>query len=144
VFYNNVLLIDDDQDDVELFEEALQHVAPSVSFRCITDEKKELADFLMQSGAMPDLIFLDINLPSVNGWECLRRIRNEEPLCAVPVIMYTTTSQLSEKESAICSGAVGLITKPNDFRELERLLHSVLSTPVQQLPEVVRQFQGRV
>ncbi|HEY4148160.1 MAG TPA: response regulator, partial [Chitinophagaceae bacterium] len=70
---NSILLIDDDADEASLFGEALKRVAPSVLFRYINEGGAALKDLLNDAGSLPDIIFLDINMPKINGWHCLAR-----------------------------------------------------------------------
>ena len=68
---NSILLIDDDADEASLFGEALKRIAPSVSFRYINEGGAAIKDLLNEDVSLPDIIFLDINMPKINGWYCL-------------------------------------------------------------------------
>ena len=67
-------LADDDQDDTELFREALYDINPSIEFN-FASNGKELVPKLQMSKHEPQIIFLDINMPGMNGWECLEVLR---------------------------------------------------------------------
>jgi CheY-like chemotaxis protein len=121
-----ILLIDDDRDDAELFKEALSEIDASIAFEHYEDSKEGLKTLLEKRNALPDLIFLDINMPIVSGWQCLTEFKKTEHLKAIPVIMFTTSSQQREKELAEELGASGFITKPNEFNTLKDLLTSIL------------------
>jgi CheY-like chemotaxis protein len=121
-----VLLIDDDRDDAELFKEALFEINSSIVFEHYEDSKAGLKLLLEKQTDLPDLIFLDINMPIVSGWQCLTEFKKTEHLKHIPVILFTTSSQTKEKEIADELGAEGFITKPNEYTALKELLSSVV------------------
>ena len=121
-----VLLIDDDRDDAELFGEALMEIDASVIFKHYQESIVGLKALLTDLTDLPDLIFLDINMPIVSGWECLAQFRKTDHLKNIPVYIFTTSSQTREKEIAKELGASGYITKPSEYNALKELLHQVL------------------
>lgn len=137
-----ILLIDDDRDDTELFREALQDVSPASGFQGFDDGNEAIRALTTQRVPLPDLIFLDINMPAVSGWECLRRFKKTEALAAIPVIMYTTSTLPREKEIAQDLGAAGFITKPTDFKMLKRIVQTILHAPSEQLSQALLKLQG--
>ena len=138
----SIYLIDDDIDDVELFRDALEEVAPSVSFRFANDGHEAVRVLTEREGALPDMIFLDISMPVFNGLQCLASFKNNEYLKDLPVIIYSTSSHEMEIKMARELGALAFVTKPNDFRLLKHILSLVLDTPVQQLPEALRKLNA--
>lgn len=122
-----VMLIDDDRDDAELFKEALSEINSSIVFAYHQDSRAALKQLLDTHSNPPDLIFLDINMPVVSGWQCLTEFKKSEHLKDIAVIMFTTSSQPREKEIAEELGAQGFITKPSDYETLKRLLSSVIN-----------------
>jgi CheY-like chemotaxis protein len=121
-----VLLIDDDRDDADLFKEALFEINSAIVFQHYEDSKAGLQLLLERQTDLPDLIFLDINMPIVSGWQCLIEFKKAEHLKHIPVIMFTTSSQTREKEIADELGAEGFITKPNEYKALKELLSDVV------------------
>lgn len=121
-----VLLIDDDRDDAELFKEALFEINSAIVFEHYEDSKAGLKLLLEKQTDLPDLIFLDINMPIVSGWQCLTEFKKTEHLKHIPVILFTTSSQTKEKEIADELGAEGFITKPNEYKALKELLSSLI------------------
>ncbi len=119
------LLIDDDSVDRELFSEALSLVEPAIICDQATDAEEGLAR-LQQSPEEPDLIFLDINLPVMNGWQFLTRLKTESDLKHIPVIMYSTSSNVRDMKTARDMGALGFSTKPFAFRVLKGMLGVVI------------------
>lgn len=113
------LLVDDDADDAALFCEALGMVGPDLKFY---RAENGLGLFDVLSEHRPDVIFLDINMPKMGGWECLKRLKSSSEYDKIPVIMYSTSSANKDIDKAYNSGAALFITKPEDFRELVKIL----------------------
>jgi CheY-like chemotaxis protein len=118
------LLIDDDSDDRELFSEALSMVEPAIICYQANDAEEGFT-WLQQNTDEPDLIFLDINLPVMNGWQLLTRLK-ESSLKHIPVIMYSTSSNARDIRTAKELGALCFITKPHAFRMLKGMLNVVV------------------
>lgn len=119
------LLIDDDSDDRELFSEALSLVEPGIICDQATDAEEGFA-VLEKSVEEPDLIFLDINLPVMNGWQFLTRLKTQSNKKHIPVIMYSTSSNVRDKKTAQDLGALCFITKPHAFKLLKGMLGIVV------------------
>jgi CheY-like chemotaxis protein len=122
-----VVLIDDDMDDAELFKEALFEINPSVAFKHYQDPKAGLNYFLEKGSDLPDLIFLDINMPIMSGWQCLTEFKKAGHLKHIPVIMFTTSSQPKEKELAKELGAQDFIIKPSEYKALKQLIFDAIN-----------------
>lgn len=122
-----ILLIDDDSDDRALFQEALEEVAPDLI--CETEADGRTAVFNVQklSDQLPDLIFVDINMPKISGWECLDNLKADLKTKDIPVIMYSTSSSERDVDRASRSGAVGLITKHSEYGELKDCLSRLVN-----------------
>jgi CheY-like chemotaxis protein len=114
--------VDDDADDADIFCEALCRIAASM--KCMTAENG-LKLFEILSEDRPDVIFLDINMPKLSGWETLRKLKDDTEYNNIPVIMYSTSSSRKDIEIAYGLGARLFITKPEDFRELSKILEIV-------------------
>jgi CheY-like chemotaxis protein len=121
------LLVEDDNDDCELFTEAIEAVDASVRFYIATDGKEALDKLSGNAIQSPDIIFLDINMPQMNGWQLLNRLKEDQTLKDIPVIMYSTSSQMNDMKKATASGALCFFTKPNSFLHLKKLLEVVVS-----------------
>jgi CheY-like chemotaxis protein len=122
-----ILLADDDTDDADIFRQALRSIDPSVEFFHV-DTGSGLFDFLNEEkNAKPSAIFLDLNMPEMNGWQCLAKLKNEKNFQAIPVIIYTTSSNPREYEIAQDLNAHGLITKPTDPKILKKVLGIVIT-----------------
>jgi CheY-like chemotaxis protein len=122
-----ILLIDDDGDDRELFIEALATVDPVVICDQATDGAEAFDRLCSQALTEPDIIFLDINMPIMNGWQFLSQVKNEHALKHIPVIVYTTSSNLRDRRKADALGALCFIPKPAAFRILQDMLGIVIA-----------------
>lgn len=122
-----VLCVDDDPDDIEMVCTVIKEIDPS--FNIIYAENGLEAHKLLLSAKatkdFPCLIILDINMPVMNGKETLIRIKKDDDLCCIPVAMFTTSSNPSDKTFYSQFG-VELVTKPtnmdNIFTEVKKLL----------------------
>src|SRR5687768_6050501 len=134
------LLADDDHDDAEIFSEALATVNPSIKFHHVEDGQ-EVFQFLSNSKIKkPDVIFLDLNMPAMSGWQCLAKLKNDTALKNIPVIMYSTSSNPREKEIAIELGATGFVTKPTDFKILTKILETINNNLVSDLKRILKEM----
>jgi len=130
-------LVDDDFDDASLFQATLSDVDPNIKFAHAADGQDAL-DQLLSKSIRPNLIFLDLNMPRMDGKECLALIKQEDDLKDIPVIMYTTSSQSQDIEQTMLQGAVCFITKPSSIRELENILSSIAESMPEDLEEALR------
>jgi CheY-like chemotaxis protein len=123
----DILLVDDDPDDVSLFHEALTEVNSLINFHSAKNGLKALELLLSAQAITPDLIFLDINMPEMNGWRCLTELKSTPLLTQIPVIMFSTSATNKEEEKASSLGAIGIYQKPERFEELKHLLKAVIN-----------------
>ncbi len=123
-----IFLIDDDIDDQELFIEAVHELDAEINCVCASNGEEGLAILEGLQTKLPDLIFLDLNMPRLNGKQCLVRLKTNTKLRHIPVVMYTTSSQESDAHESLKLGAVNFITKPSSFRELCEKLEDILLT----------------
>jgi CheY-like chemotaxis protein len=124
------LLIDDDEDDRELFEIALQSVENPVKFISAVSGIEAIQK--LQNGiTFPDYIFLDLNMPQMDGRECLSILKQDITLSTIPVIIFSTSNDQRDKEDTLKLGAVDFITKPFKTSELVRILNQFISTQIQ-------------
>ncbi len=122
----HLLLADDDADDREFFQEALENTAFSTQLTTVQDGQ-ELMQWLTQKRVnLPDLLFLDLNMPRKSGYECLAEIKQNPDLHELPVIILTTAANPSEIEKLYQIGAQNYIQKPSDFVKLAQVIEQVL------------------
>jgi CheY-like chemotaxis protein len=123
----NLLLADDDSDDRMFFKDALDDLGAKVAFSSVNDGV-DLMDFLTSdSSLLPDLLFLDINMPRKNGFECLAEIKTHAKLRELPVIIFSTSLDRKVADLLYEGGAQYFIRKPGDFAKLKKLIHEALS-----------------
>lgn len=120
-----VVLIDDDHDDFEIFSMALSEADPSIS--CIYyDSAKDALDQLIEKNTpQPDFIFLDLNMPGMNGLQFLESLK-ETSISNLPIVVYSTSLLPTHKEKIKNLGVVNSFIKPFSHRELIKILKSIL------------------
>jgi CheY-like chemotaxis protein len=123
--YSRILLIDDDEDDQELFLLAMKEIAASVE--CITlDNARSALTQLENRALIADVIFLDLNMPVMTGQQFLSELNKRAALSQIPVIILSTSSNTETIDQARALGAKKFITKPSSFTELKNILHRIL------------------
>jgi CheY-like chemotaxis protein len=121
----HILYIDDDLEDREIFREAVTEI--SSSYVCnVANDGSEGLQILQDFVVMPDFIFVDVNMPVMNGRQFLETVKNTPTLRSIPVIMYSTTSYTQERNEYFKLGAQDVLVKPNSFNEICDLLKSVI------------------
>ncbi len=123
---NSVLLIDDDEDDITIFQLALQTVDDAIELQ-FTQSGFEAFVLLAEAFPnFPSLIFLDLNMPKLNGLDCLSQLKVHDHWKDIPVVILTTSVDEKDKRKAFELGAVGFISKPNSFSEFCSVLNTIL------------------
>lgn len=122
--FQSIILADDDVEDHQLFREALEEAAPFTTLST-SNNGSELMRLLQHY--VPDFIFLDMDMPGLDGLQCLRHIRTTDLLRDVHVIMFSGGARPIKVEMAYEMGADLFIIKPGNFAELTGMLGRVLS-----------------
>jgi CheY-like chemotaxis protein len=118
-------LIDDDADDRESFKIALKEIDPKIE--CVLATSGEEGLKLLDEGSItPDYIFLDLNMPRMDGWECLREIKKRPNLKHIPVIIISTAECLKDRLELQQLEIARYITKPNTQGEFTKAVSKVL------------------
>jgi len=121
-----VVLVDDDEDDRLFFSDALQEIEINTDLREFNNGQ-ELLDYLSNSNnQLPQLIFLDLNMPVMDGFECLKEIRKDPNLQDLVVAIYSTSSSERDIEETFVNGANIYINKPNKFEDLKKTIAQVV------------------
>ena len=120
-------IVDDDIDDQDLFIEAVSEVDNSIECVSASDCEEALDLLKNKKIGMPDMIFLDLNMPRLNGKQCLVELKKEAHLAHIPVIIYSTSSEKRDIEETSRLGAAHFLTKPNKFEELCKAISYVVS-----------------
>ncbi|TDW47766.1 response regulator receiver domain-containing protein [Flavobacterium sp. 270] len=122
-----IFLAEDDPDDSILFVEALREVDPEITVK-ISQDGQQLLDILYEALMdKPEIIFLDINMPRKNGFECLKEIRGDSSFDDVKVIMLSTSSSRLHVEVCYKLGADFYAVKPRTFQDLKEVLRDILA-----------------
>lgn len=122
----DILLVDDDADDISIFEEALNDVDSLINFHSAKNGVKALEFLLSGQSNAPDLIFLDINMPEMNGWQCLSKLKSTPRLQQIPVILYSTSASKMDEQKAYSLGAIAIYQKPERFEKLKYIINSIV------------------
>ena len=118
----NILLADDDKDDCFFFQEAVEELTLPTTFKETHDGEQLMQYLTDERNEMPSVIFLDINMPRKNGFECLREIKRNEKLKQLPVIIFSTSYDEVKANQLYEDGAHYYIRKPSDFEDLKKVI----------------------
>jgi CheY-like chemotaxis protein len=124
-----ILLVDDDFDDCQLFTEIVKGIDPSSKVVSLHDGIEALNYLNAFDAVMPDMIFLDINMPRMNGKQVFAVLQQEERLCKIPVVIYSTS--IDDREMEFYAGlGVHCLVKPSTYKGLKEALYGLI------IPEV--------
>lgn len=123
-----MLVVDDSQDEVDLLRRALSsHVSLEIAH--VARDGQDALDYLLhegefldQSAPAPDLILLDLHMPRVDGLEVLRRVKSDELLALIPVVMFSSSNRAEDIADCYRLGANTYIQKPAAFQEYARTI----------------------
>ena len=120
-----IMVVDDDPDDIDLFKDALSEVDDSCRL-IVANDGRDALRLLTDKGIDPDVIFLDYNMPVMDGMRCLAALKEDPLLKNIPVVMHSTT--LPEEDIAFCK-AVGakILIKQVVYASMIRELNNILS-----------------
>lgn len=121
-----IFYADDDAEDREIFCDAIQQINPAIKV-ILSKDGHEALEILGKQKHLPDFIFLDINMPRMNGIECMTRLKADVHLKSIPVIIYSTTRDSNEVKKILRLGADGFIPKVYSFDKLKESLQDVLT-----------------
>lgn len=119
------MLVDDDEDDREIFLSVVQNILPEATYTIATNGEDALAK-LNNSPVAPHLIFLDLNMPLMNGKQFLMARKDDRRLSSIPVVILSTSSDQSTIKETIELGALYFVTKPDRYSAWEDALRNIL------------------
>ncbi len=122
----HIMLADDDEDDRLFFKEAFEEVKIKYDISTFSDGEQLMEHLNKSDNPLPDIIFLDLNMPRKSGMECLKEIRANDRLKKISVAIYSTSSNEQDIEDTFVAGANVYIRKPNDFNMLKKVLSDVV------------------
>jgi CheY-like chemotaxis protein len=132
----HILVADDDADDLDFFRFAIEKSSSNVKLTTVEDGEELMKWLLQNQNIIPNLLFLDLNMPRKNGYECLIEIKQNPSFQSLPIIILSTTVNPGEMDNLYKNGALYYVKKPNSLKELTLILDKIL-----QLPEEKKQFQ---
>ncbi|MUH37748.1 response regulator [Zobellia amurskyensis] len=120
---------DDDEDDRMFFAEAVQDIYPEVEMKLFSNGKLLLNHILsaLTTGIIPKIIFLDLNMPVMNGFECLVQLKKNDLLNKIPVIIYSTSSFEEDRRKTLDMGALYFLTKETSLDKMHSQLKEVIN-----------------
>lgn len=125
--YIHIILADDDEDDRLFFTDAFDELKISTKVQTCNDGV-ELMNYLnKEDSILPNVLFLDLNMPMKNGIECLHEIKADKRFDDIVIAIYSTSSSEEHIEETFICGANIYIKKPSDFNELKRVLSYVVT-----------------
>ena len=122
----HILLADDDMDDRTFFKSALDAIPVEAHLSTVSDGDQLMAYLTDNIERLPHVLFLDINMPCKNGYECLAEIKKNEKLKDLPVVMYSTSNDHDKINILFKTGADVYVHKPSRFSELVQVIYHAL------------------
>ncbi len=121
-----ILVVDDDVDDLDFFTEAVNEINKDV--KCVRAENGvDALNFLDAGETHPDYIFLDLNMPKMDGKQCLRLLKKSPVHQHIPVIIYSTSRRKEDIEDVTRLGAAAFLVKPTTFSQLKQEISAVIN-----------------
>lgn len=125
MLYKNILLIDDDPDDAEIFMEAIDAIHKDIVCRIATNPVQAFEE-LKLSEKLPDLLFLDINMPCLNGLDFLQQLKNDARLLHIEVILISSPSEEVIRKLSPKYDIGKYMAKPHSYSEYIAQLKKII------------------
>jgi CheY-like chemotaxis protein len=125
--YQHILVIDDDPEDIEIFSEAINSFNQNIIITSTTDALLALEN-LKKTENLPDIIFLDLQMPRLTGKDFLEKLTEDSTLRNIPVVLLSGQSDALIKDTYQKIGARNYICKPNSYKELVEALREILQS----------------
>ncbi|WP_264529458.1 response regulator [Flavobacterium sp. N502540] len=123
----HILLADDDEDDRLFFKDAFEEIKIQTKVEFANDGMQLMDHLMNPDNALPDILFLDLNMPKKTGKECLIEIKKTERLKDIIIAIYSTSSSEEDIEDTFIQGANIYIKKPSDFNNLKKIINEVVT-----------------
>jgi CheY-like chemotaxis protein len=121
-----IALADDDKDDRMFFTEAFEELKINTKVKTFNDGV-ELMNYLNnKTNVLPNILFLDLNMPKKSGIECLSEIKKDDYFKDFIIAIYSTSASEEDIENTFVLGANIYIKKPNNFKKLKKILSDVV------------------
>lgn len=125
--YINIILADDDKDDRLFFTDAFDELGMNTKVNTFNDGVELMSYLNNSSTIMPNVLFLDLNMPKKSGIECLNEIKANSKMSEIAIAIYSTSASEEDIEETFVLGANIYIKKPSDFKQLKKVLAEVVS-----------------
>jgi len=122
-----ILLADDDIDDCIFFKEALVELLLSTHLTTVNDGEQLMQLLTNETNVLPHVLFLDLNMPRKNGFECLTEIKLSKKLKQLPVIVFSTSFEQEVVNQLYKNGAQYFIRKPSEFSQFKNIIQLSLA-----------------
>ena len=123
----NILLADDDPDDCLFFKEALAGSLLTTHLTTVPDGEYLMEMLMNSTDAISDVLFLDLNMPRKNGFECLSEIKLNGKLKSLPVIVFSTSFEQEVVNLLYDNGAQYFIRKPSEFSQFKKIIQQAIT-----------------
>ena len=133
----NILLADDDDDDCIFFKEAVDELLLTTQLSTMHDGEQLMKYLNNETNELPDVLFLDINMPRKNGFECLSEIKLNQKLKKLPVIIFSTSFEQEVVNLLYKNGAQNFIRKPAEYPLFKKIIHQTITTLI--IPQNISQ-----
>lgn len=127
----NIILADDDSDDYLFFKEVLEDLKVSANLIVVNNGDQLMETIANKTSQLPHLIFLDLNMPRKNGFECLAEIKSNKKLEQIPVIIISTSYNQKIVDKLYKTGARYYIRKPTKFSEFKKIINRAINLALQ-------------
>ena len=123
----HIILADDDEDDRLFFTDAFDELRMTTKVSTYNDGV-ELMNYLNKEDALlPNVLFLDLNMPKKSGLECLQEIKANKKMANIAIAIYSTSASEEDIENTFVLGANVYIKKPSSFNDLKKILSNVVT-----------------
>ncbi|WP_027125557.1 response regulator [Gelidibacter mesophilus] len=125
--YTYVVLADDDEDDRLFFSEAFDELKMQTKVDIYKDGVALMLALNKSDSILPNILFLDLNMPMKSGLECLKEIKTNQRFKDIAIAIYSTSASEEDIEDTFVNGANIYIKKPNNFNTLKKILSDVVT-----------------
>lgn len=123
----HIILADDDEDDRLFFMDAFDEIKINTTVNTVNNGKELLTFLNHPETILPNIIFLDLNMPILNGIDCLKEIKLNSKFKDIAIAIYSTSSSEQDVENTFILGANIYIKKPSNFNDLKKILSDVVT-----------------
>lgn len=120
-----ILLIEDDQVDAMTVERAFSEIKVENSIKKVSQGEEALEYLQLNKSQRPGIIFLDLNMPRMNGIEFLNVLKKDEDLKTIPVVIFTTSNEEKDKLECFRLGVAGYMIKPLNYKDFLKIIAAI-------------------